>query len=94
MTHIIKQLDEVGLMDKFFRQGLSFADETSQADVILKPDIYLSDYINLFTNMDIKEFNRAINYSYVKALNKISHIRANYGIEREFERYYQRLLYL
>jgi hypothetical protein len=34
------------------------------------------------------ELQRAINYSYGRSLGKISHIRANYGIEREFERYY------
>ena len=38
MTHITKQLYEVGMMDKFFRQGVDFGDQTAMCDVILVPE--------------------------------------------------------
>jgi hypothetical protein len=52
MAHMTRQLDEIGMMDKFVSQGLAMADQTYIADVIITPEQTLKDYTNLFTNMD------------------------------------------
>ena len=51
ISHITKQLDEAGLMDKYIALGLDFADQTAFADVIITPELYISDYFKSFANM-------------------------------------------
>ena len=60
--------------------------------VALVPDAFLNDYKTVMTNMGPETFEEALNYSFRLAMEQMAHLRAVYGIEREFERYYQRLL--
>lgn len=48
-------------------------------------------YRNILINPDSKDYEEAILSSYNCTLQKISLIRAIYGVEREFDRYYMRL---
>lgn len=43
-------------------------------------------------NLDKTEFDNSLYRTYLLALKSMNLIRANYGIERELDRYYQRLL--
>lgn len=83
----------MGAMDKLVRQGIQFQEETNRGNVILVPDLFWKDYKLVMTNLDKQEFEKSHNYSFRLAMKNMTHIRASYGIEREFERYYQRLVH-
>ena len=51
-----------------------------------------SDYKSVMSNIGLKDFQTSLQRQYVKMLGHISHVRAVYGIERELDRYHQRLL--
>ena len=51
----------------------------------------LTDYRNLLVNVTPETYWPAFQKSYVRTLRKISHIRSYFGIEREFDRYYNKL---
>jgi|LauGreDrversion4_2_1035121.scaffolds.fasta_scaffold636492_1 hypothetical protein len=48
-------------------------------------------YKNVLINPDYATYAEAIHSNYNTTLQKISLIRAIYGVEREFDRYYMRL---
>ena len=57
----------------------------------ISPTPGLSDYMKLFGNVKSEEVPYVINNTYSQTVTRISHIRSLYGIEREFDRYYERL---
>lgn len=55
-------------------------------------DVSFKDWMNVMVNLDKAEFENSLYRTYLLALSQMNLIRANYGIERELDRYYQRLL--
>ena len=69
----------------------TMANQTYSGHVTIVPDVKLWDYVTFLSNTSAKEFSRSYQQSYVQTLSKMAHIRAYFGIEREFNRYYDRL---
>lgn len=57
--------------------------------IVPKPPV--SAYSRVLINPGPSDYYQAIQSSYVATLGKVSFIRAVFGIEREFDRYYMRL---
>ena len=50
------------------------------------------DYRTVLKNITKDDFEKAIQHTFLLTMKKMPQIRSVYGIEREFERYYQRIL--
>ncbi len=70
---------------------LNFFTQEYKGHVTIIPQPKLIHYRNILINPDRKDYEEAILSSYNSTLQKISLIRAIYGVEREFDRYYMRL---
>ena len=55
-------------------------------------DISMTDYMNVMANLNKPEFEKSLYRTYLLALSQMNLIRANYGIERELDRYFKRLV--
>jgi len=92
LTHNIMTLDSLGLMESHGGTGVILADQTKQCQIIVTPNLTSYDYRTVLKNISKDDFDYAIQHTFLITMGKMSQIRSVYGIEREFERYYQRLL--
>ena len=51
----------------------------------------MQDYLSLIDDVKPQSFYSSMQIVYVQSLRKMAHIRSYFGIEREFNRYYERL---
>ena len=65
--------------------------QSYEGHVTIAPKLTLKDYSKLIKNTPLKDFESTIQHTYSQTIQRISHIRSLYGIEREFDRYYLRL---
>jgi len=82
----------MGMMNDLIRLGVTFTEQTLKGHVALVPDAFLNDYKTVMTNMVPEVFEKSLNYAFRLTMKQMAHLRGVYGIEREFERYYSRLL--
>jgi hypothetical protein len=66
-------------------------DQDYRGNVTIVPNVGWKDYKNLLNNLPEDEYLRTFQMSYLHTLRKMAHIRSFFGIEREFNRYYERL---
>ena len=66
-------------------------EQTHKGHVVIVPKTGIKDYKAVMKNLTKGSFDEALQLQYIAALNKMSHIRAFFGIEREYDRYYERL---
>lgn len=59
---------------------------------IVPQDVSMHDYMRVMANVDKTEFESSQYRTYLLALSQMNLIRANYGIERELDRYFKRLV--
>ena len=66
---------------------------SQECQVIIVPqDLKFEDYVRVMGNLDKPHFEASLYKTFLNTLSQMNHIRANYGIERELERYYQRTI--
>ena len=65
--------------------------QSYQGHVTISPKPKWIDYKTLVTNPSLERFDEVMQHTYGFTIQRISHIRSLYGIEREFDRYYLRL---
>ena len=92
MTHNIMTLDSLGLMESHGGTGVILADQTKQCQVVITPNMTSYDYRTVLKNITKEDFDYAIQHTFLLTMKKMPLIKSVYGIEREFERYYQRIL--
>lgn len=81
----------LGLIPLEVKRTLNLVTQQYKGHVTIVPQPKLSAYKNILINPNVQEYEEAIHQSYVCTLQKVSLIRAVYGVEREFDRYYMRL---
>jgi TAG lipase/steryl ester hydrolase/phospholipase A2/LPA acyltransferase len=91
IKHGVDQLNTLGLIPPELMRGFSFLHQPYKGHVTIIPQPKLAHYRNLLINPNHQDYIEAIQESYNCTLRKISLIRAIYGVEREFDRYYLRL---
>lgn len=65
--------------------------QTYRGHVTISPIPTLHDYEMLITDVEPLDGLRAMRHTYNLTVQRISHVRSLFGIEREFERYFLRL---
>ena len=92
LKHITRQLRVIGCAPGYVDHIEKLASQTSKGHVVIVPEaLSIDDYRTLLTNMTAEAYEQALQLSYVTTLKKLSNIKAFCGIEREFDRYYNRL---
>lgn len=91
IKHVIGQLSTLGVLPAGVKRLLNFVTQEYKGHVTILPQPKMIHYRNVLVNPDQKDYEEAIHSSYNSTLQKISLIRAVYGVEREFDRYYMRL---
>ena len=90
-SHIINQLTELGIFPTYIHGLKELVFQSYRGHVTIAPRLTLYDYSRLCTNVEPSDFYRVLQHTYSQTVQRIGHIRALYGIEREFDRYYMRL---
>ena len=91
LTWCLSQLEVLGMVPSFLIELNTMANQTYSGHVTIVPDVKLMDYPHFLANPSREEYSRSYQQSYVQTLSKMAQIRAYFGIEREFNRYYERL---
>ena len=91
LKHWMKQLDVLGMLPRDVKWVAGVLKQTYNGDITIVPRVTLTDYKNLLTNVTPQLFVPAMQETYVLSLARLSQIRSYFGIEREFDRYYERL---
>lgn len=91
VKHIVQQLSTLGVLPLSIKRILNFFTQEYKGHVTIIPQPKMIHYRNILINPDKKDYEEAILSSYNCTLRRISLIRAIYGVEREFDRYYMRL---
>jgi len=102
VKHLISQLQTLGLMPLELQRVLNLVTQHYKGNVTIVAQPSLQSFRNILTNPNYQEYEEAIHSSYICTLQskrtaifkyslEISLIRAVYGVEREFDRYYMRL---
>ena len=91
INYWVQQLSVLGMMPSFMKEFCSLVNQSYQGNVTVVPHPSFQDYREICSNVTREGYSRAFQESYVCTLRKMSHIRAYFGIEREFNRYYERL---
>lgn len=91
MLHWINQLTYLGLIPEYINGIAALITQTYSGHVTIAPSPSLSDYKNIITDVKPDDALRSMRYTYLLTIQRISHIRSWFGIEREFDRYYLRL---
>ena len=84
-------MNELGLLPNTMKWIANVVVQSYKGHVTVVPEPTLTDYRNLLVNVTPETYWPAFQKSYVRTLRKISHIRSYFGIEREFDRYYNKL---
>ena len=88
VTYLANQLKVFGLLPHYF---CSIENQWCRGHVTLCPEPGWIDYRRVCTDIVPEELDSVMQQSYSQTLLRIGHVRAFYGIEREFDRYYTRL---
>ena len=89
--HWLRQFNELGLLPQNLKTLAQVVVQTNKGHVTIVPEPTYRDYRDLFVNLTPETFWPVLQKQYVNTLTKIAHIRSYFGIEREFDRYYNRL---
>lgn len=91
IRHWISQLTNLGLLPEYIRGIMEVVIQTYRGHVTIAPSLGLHDYRRLICNVEPERASHYIQHTYALTVQRVSHIRSLYGIEREFDRYYARL---
>ena len=89
--HWVNQLAYLGVFPQYIKGLAELVTQSYQGHVTIAPRPTLYDYSRLLADPLPEGFDAAVQETYSQTIQRISHIRAYYGIEREFDRYYLRL---
>ena len=89
--HWVNQLTYMGLFPQYLNGLAELVTQSYQGHVTIAPRPTLYDYKRLLKDPPAEGFDAAMQETYSQVIQRISHIRAFYGVEREFDRYYMRL---
>ena len=81
----------LGLLPRDIRWIAGVLKQTYSGNITIVPRVTLTDYKNLLTNVTAETFYPALQETSVQTLARLAQIRSYFGIEREFDRYYERL---
>jgi hypothetical protein len=81
----------LGIFPKPMKTFLTLYNQKYDGHVTIIPKPKLGEIRKLMMNPEKGDISDAVKHSYSLTLRKISLIRAFYGVEREFDRYYTRL---
>mmetsp|Transcript_13789 Transcript_13789/g.9937 ORF Transcript_13789/g.9937 Transcript_13789/m.9937 type:complete len:116 (+) Transcript_13789:1275-1622(+) len=85
------QMETAGLLPRMFNFTKVLMTQTYKGHVTIAPRVMLQDYKNIFKNLTPEDYREGLEISLRSSFRKISLIRAVFGIEHEFDRYYLRL---
>jgi len=91
LNHVFTQLETAGMLPSIFKQTKVLMTQVYKGHVTIAPQVQFQDYLNILKNLDQREYEEGLEISYLCTIKKISLIKAVFGIEREFDRYYLRL---
>ena len=91
IQHWITQLTYLGLFPEYVQGIADLVMQTYRGHVTIAPRPSLYDYRRLIQDVEPSDFERVLQHTYTQTIQRISHIRSLFGIEREFDRYYMRL---
>ena len=89
--HWLKQLTSIGVIPEYIQGLADLVLQSYQGHVTISPRPKLIDYKGLVSDPTVDRFEEVLQHTYAFTIQRISHIRSLYGIEREFDRYYLRL---
>jgi len=82
----------LGILPKGIHQTANTVISTYKSHVKIVPSPSLYEYSILLENITPETYWPAYQQSYVQSLGKMSHIKSYFGIEREFDRFYDLLI--
>eukprot|EP00347_Sterkiella_histriomuscorum_P000572 403375331 len=91
VKHLINQMVTLGCVPLSLQRLSYLITQQYKGHVTIVPKTKLSHYKNILINPSPEDYIDAIQTSYNSTLQKISIVRAIFGVEREFDRYYLRL---
>ena len=91
IRHIINQMYTLGIIPSYIKGIVDLVMQSYRGHVTISPNPTLQDYKRLIEDVETDGFDRYVQNTYIQTVQRIDHIRALYGIEREFDRYYLRL---
>ena len=91
IQHWITQLTYLGLFPEYVQGIADLVMQTYRGHVTIAPRPTLYDYKRLIEDVEPSNFHLSLQHTYSQTIQRISHIRSLFGIEREFDRYYMRL---
>lgn len=91
IRHLINQMYTLGIIPSYIKGIVDLVMQSYRGHVTISPNPSLRDYRKLIDDVDSEGFDQHMQNTYIQTVQRIDHIRALYGIEREFDRYYLRL---
>ena len=93
LSHWVRQFEEFVPLPGPLKAAADAFLQNYSGDVTIAPKVTLRDYLGLLSDVPEADYPRLLHHSYILCLERMSYIRSLYGIEREFDRYYNRLKY-